>query len=119
MGFPHTAAADAFDAGGWFFLEPLCPGAIASDKPPGVAVWSIDAARKCILAPPLPHRRIPMPRHANTNAWLLAGWLAVTLMGVGAAPAQSPDAIAAARELMVTLKSGDQFKAFMPSIMNT
>ena len=59
-----------------------------------------------------------MPRHL-ANAWLVAGWLAVTLMATGPAPAQSPDAIAAARELMVTLKSGDQFKAFMPSIMKT
>ena len=58
-----------------------------------------------------------MPRHVNTNAWLLAGWLAVTLMGVGPAPAQSPDAVAAAKELMTTMKSVDQFKAIMPALM--
>jgi hypothetical protein len=71
-----------------------------------------------MLAPPSPPRRIPMPRHVNTNAWLLAGWLAVTLMSVGPAPAQSPDAVAAAKELMTTMKSVDQFKAIMPSLMN-
>jgi len=59
----------------------------------------------------------PMPRHVNTNAWLLAGWLAVTLMATGPAPAQSPDAVAAAKELMATMKSADQFKAIMPSLM--
>ena len=58
-----------------------------------------------------------MPRHVNTNAWLMAGWLAVTLMSVGPAPAQSPDAVAAAKELMATMKSADQFKAIMPSLM--
>jgi hypothetical protein len=58
-----------------------------------------------------------MPRHVNTNAWLLAGWLAVTLMSVGPAPAQSPDTVAAAKELMITLKSVDQFKAIMPALM--
>jgi len=59
-----------------------------------------------------------MPRHVNTIAWLLAGWLAVTLISVGPAPAQSPDAVAAAKELMTTMKSVDQFKAIMPSLMN-
>ena len=58
-----------------------------------------------------------MPRHVNTNAWLLAGWLAVTLMATGPAPAQSPDAVAAAKELMTTMKSIDQFNAIMPSLM--
>ena len=58
-----------------------------------------------------------MPRHVATTAWLLAGWLAVTLMGVGPAPAQSPDAIAAAKELMTTMKSVDQFKVMMPALM--
>jgi hypothetical protein len=57
-----------------------------------------------------------MPRHV-TNAWLLAGWLAVTLMATGPAPAQSPDAMAAAKELMATMKSVDQFKAIMPALM--
>ena len=58
-----------------------------------------------------------MPRHVNTTAWFLAGWLAVTLMATGPAPAQSPDAMAAAKELMATMKSADQFKALMPSLM--
>ena len=58
-----------------------------------------------------------MPRHVNTTAWLLAGWLAVTLMATGPAPAQSPDAVAAAKELMATMRSADQFKALMPSLM--
>jgi len=58
-----------------------------------------------------------MPRHVNTTAWLLAGWLVVTLMATGPAPAQSPDAMAAAKELMATMKSADQFKALMPSLM--
>jgi len=58
-----------------------------------------------------------MPRQTDKTAWLLAGWLAVTLMGVGPAPAQSPDAMTAAKELMTTLKSVDQFKAIMPALM--
>ena len=58
-----------------------------------------------------------MSRHVKTTAWLLAGWLAVTLMSVAPAPAQSPDALAAAKDLMTTLKSVDQFKAIMPALM--
>ena len=43
--------------------------------------------------------------------------LAVTLMATGPAPAQSPDAMAAAKELMATMKSVDQFKVIMPALM--
>jgi uncharacterized protein len=55
----------------------------------------------------------PMPKHA----WIFAGWLAVTLVWAAPAPAQSPDAMAAAKELMATMQSVDQFKAIMPSLM--
>jgi hypothetical protein len=58
-----------------------------------------------------------MPRLVTTTAWLLAGWLAATLVATGPAPAQAPDAMAAAKELMTTMKSVDQFKAVMPSLM--
>ncbi len=54
-----------------------------------------------------------MPRHA----WIFAGWLAVTLAGAAPAPAQSPDAVAAAKELMATMKTADQYKAILPSLM--
>lgn len=54
---------------------------------------------------------------------LLAALLAFTLMAAGPAPAQSPappapEALAAARELIVTMKAAENFKALMPTIMN-
>jgi uncharacterized protein len=58
-----------------------------------------------------------MRRHSGTFAATLATWLAVILMTAAPAPAQTPDAVAAAKELMVTMKSADQFKAIMPSLM--
>src|ERR1700676_343417 len=54
-----------------------------------------------------------MPKHA----WIFAGWLAVTLTWAAPAPAQSPDAVAAAKELMATMKVVEQYKAIMPSLM--
>jgi hypothetical protein len=43
--------------------------------------------------------------------------LAFTLMLAAPAPAQSPDAIKAAKDLMAVMHSADNFKAMMPSIM--
>jgi hypothetical protein len=57
-------------------------------------------------------RRIVMLKHS----WKLAACL---LLVTGAARAQSPapETIAAARELVVTMRSADQFKALLPIIM--
>ena len=47
----------------------------------------------------------------------LAAWLAVSLMSAAPAPAQSPETIAAAKDLMAVMRSSDNFKTMMPSIM--
>lgn len=47
----------------------------------------------------------------------LAACLVLTLMSATPAPAQSPDAVAAAKELMVVMHSADNFKAIMPQLM--
>ena len=57
-----------------------------------------------------------LPIGRRSRAWTLAASLAVT-MAVAPAPAQTPEALEAAKELMVTMRSADQFKAIMPSIM--
>jgi uncharacterized protein len=51
------------------------------------------------------------------SIWTFAACLAFALMSVAPAPAQSPDAIAAAKDLMGVMHSADNFKAMMPSIM--
>jgi hypothetical protein len=43
--------------------------------------------------------------------------LVVSLMSVAPAPAQSPDAVAAAKELMTVMHSADNFKMIMPQLM--
>ncbi len=43
--------------------------------------------------------------------------LVVSLMSVAPAPAQSPDAVAAAKELMTVMHSADNFKTIMPQLM--
>ena len=47
----------------------------------------------------------------------LAACLVVIVMSAAPAPAQSPDAVAAAKDLMAVMHSADNFKAMMPSIM--
>lgn len=47
----------------------------------------------------------------------LAACLVLTLVLPGPAPAQSPDAVAVAKELMAVMHSADNFKTMMPSIM--
>jgi len=54
-------------------------------------------------------------RTLRTHALVLAIFLSTSPFAPAAA--QSPDAIAAAKELMVTMKSADQFKAIMPALM--
>ena len=49
--------------------------------------------------------------------WMLAAWLAISLMSAAPAPAQSPETVAAAKDLMAVMRSSDNFKAMMPSIM--
>jgi hypothetical protein len=53
---------------------------------------------------------------APYNAWVIAAML---LFSAGAAPAQapSPDAMAAARSVVATLKLTDQYKALLPVIL--
>jgi uncharacterized protein len=53
------------------------------------------------------------------HSWTLC--LAVLLLAASPAPAQSPppDALAAARELLVTMRMADQFKAILPTIMQS
>jgi hypothetical protein len=47
----------------------------------------------------------------------LAACLVVALVSAGPAPAQSPDAVAAAKDLMAVMHSADNFKAIMPQLM--
>ena len=47
----------------------------------------------------------------------LAACLVLALMSAAPAPAQSPDAIAAAKELMTVMHSADNFKTMMPQLM--
>ena len=49
--------------------------------------------------------------------WMLAAWLAISLMSAAPAPAQSPETVAAAKDLMAVMRSSDNFKTMMPSIM--
>jgi hypothetical protein len=46
----------------------------------------------------------------------LAACLVLALMSAAPAPAQSPDAVAAAKELMTVMHSADNFKAIMPQL---
>ena len=46
-----------------------------------------------------------------------AACLVLVLMSAAPAPAQSPDAIAAAKDLMAVMHSADNFKTLMPSMM--
>src|SRR3974377_1046141 len=57
-----------------------------------------------------------MARHALAPAFTLAACLVLTLISGAPAPAQSPDSLAAAKQLMATMKSADQFKAILPAL---
>ena len=58
-----------------------------------------------------------MPRDLLRPACAFAACLLLILISIAPAPAQSPDAVAAAKQLMTTLKSADQFKAILPALM--
>ena len=58
-----------------------------------------------------------MPPLGLRPASTFAAWLALIVISVAPAPAQSPDAVAAAKQLMTTMKSADQFKAILPALM--
>jgi uncharacterized protein len=47
----------------------------------------------------------------------LAACLVLTLISAVPAPAQTPDALAAAKDLMVVMHSADNFKVIMPQLM--
>jgi hypothetical protein len=54
--------------------------------------------------------------------WMTAGLIALSLMGVGRADAQvpaalTPETIAAARELIATMRATDQLKLMLPAIV--
>jgi uncharacterized protein len=55
------------------------------------------------------------------HSWMLTVCLTVCLFAAGAARSQtpSPDAMAAARELIVTMRAVDYFKTIMPAMMQT
>jgi uncharacterized protein len=57
-----------------------------------------------------------MPRN-RTHAWIWVACLVLTLISAAPAPAQTPEAVAAAKQLMTTMRSADQFKAIMPQLM--
>jgi hypothetical protein len=48
---------------------------------------------------------------APIRAWILVACVAGMPIAAAPAAAQSPDAVAAAKDLMVTMRSADQFKA--------
>jgi hypothetical protein len=56
------------------------------------------------------------------HAWMPTACLTICLLAAGTAgaqsPAPSPEAMAAARELIVTMRAADYFKAIMPAIIN-
>jgi uncharacterized protein len=58
-----------------------------------------------------------LPIRRRSRAWMLAASFAITLMAVAPAPAQSPEALEAAKELMVAMRSVDNFKTIMPALM--
>ncbi|MEA2906338.1 MAG: uncharacterized protein QOI12_3725 [Alphaproteobacteria bacterium] len=51
------------------------------------------------------------------HSWMLAAALAASLVSAGPAFPQPPDAMTAARELVVTMKLADQFRALLPIIL--
>jgi uncharacterized protein len=73
------------------------------------------AREKRIYCPTLAHRKVAKPPRPTLNAILLA----VTLLSGNAAAAQtpSPDVVAAAHELVVTMRAADQLKTLLPIIM--
>jgi hypothetical protein len=57
-----------------------------------------------------------------TRLWMTAGLISLSLMGVGRADAQvpaasTPETIAAARELIATMRATDQLKLMLPAIV--
>jgi uncharacterized protein len=64
-------------------------------------------------------RRTRRETDRNFKFTALVAGLTVFLLAAGPAPAQSPapDAMTAARELVVTMRTADQFKALMPMIV--
>src|SRR6476469_10677124 len=67
------------------------------------------AARKAVMCK---HSRIERP-------WMRAVCVTICLLAAGPAGAQSPspDTLAAARELIVTMRAADYFKTIMPAIV--
>jgi hypothetical protein len=57
------------------------------------------------------------------HVWIRVACLTLVLLAANSAcaqsPAPSPEAMAAARELLVTMRAADNFKAIMPAIMSS
>jgi hypothetical protein len=53
------------------------------------------------------------------HSWIVAGWITMCLLAAAPARAQSPDpeALAAAQELLTTMRFSDQFKAILPAVI--
>jgi uncharacterized protein len=71
------------------------------------------------MLPPFAARRAVMRKASCKRSWIRTACLTICLLAAGPAGAQSPspEAMAAARELIVTMRAADYFKTLMPAIM--
>jgi hypothetical protein len=72
------------------------------------------------MLPPFAARRALMRKALwSKHSWIRTACLTICLLAAGPAGAQSPspEAMAAARELIVTMRAADYFKTLMPAIM--
>jgi hypothetical protein len=71
------------------------------------------------MLPPFAARRAVMRKASCKHSWIRTACLTICLLAAGPAGAQSPspEAMAAARELIVTMRAADYFKTLMPAIM--
>jgi hypothetical protein len=71
------------------------------------------------MLPPFAARRAVMRNASYKQSWIRTACLTICLLAAGPAGAQSPspEAMAAARELIVTMRAADYFKTLMPAIM--
>jgi hypothetical protein len=72
------------------------------------------AARKAVMC-----KHSSIERSWSDRKWLRAACVTICLLAAGPAGAQAPppDALAAARELIVTMRAADYFKTILPAIV--
>jgi uncharacterized protein len=72
-----------------------------------------------MLAPFAARRAVMRKALWSKHSWIRTACLTICLLAAGPAGAQSPspEAMAAARELIVTMRAADYFKTLMPAIM--